>query len=94
MIIADSKFEFGRDDNGDIILIDEIFTPDSSRFWKIDDYKPGVEPPSYDKQFVRNFLLNSSWNRIDTPPQLPKEIINQTREKYIEIFELLTNSKI
>lgn len=94
VIIADSKFEFGRDDNGDIILIDEIFTPDSSRFWKIDDYKPGVEPPSYDKQFVRNFLLNSSWNRVDAPPQLPNEIINKTSEKYIEIFEVLTNSKL
>ena len=93
IIIADTKFEFGRDENGEIILIDEIFTPDSSRFWKVDDYKPGVEPPSYDKQFVRNFLLNSSWDKKSTPPRLPEDIVNKTREKYIEIFEVLTDSK-
>lgn len=93
VIIADSKFEFGRDEDGNIVLIDEIFTPDSSRFWKIDDYKPGVEPPSYDKQFVRNFLLNSSWDKKSNPPLLPIDIVNKTREKYIEIFEVLTGKK-
>ncbi len=93
VIIADTKFEFGRDENGEIVLIDEIFTPDSSRFWKIDDYKPGVEPPSYDKQFVRNFLLNSSWDKKSNPPVLPIDIVNKTREKYIEIFEVLTGKK-
>jgi len=94
IIIADTKFEFGRDENGNILLIDEIFTPDSSRFWKVSDYKPGTEPPSYDKQFVRNFLLNSSWNRKVTPPALPNDVIEKTREKYLEIYNILTNKTI
>ncbi len=90
IIIADTKFEFGMDDDGDIIIIDEIFTPDSSRFWKADDYKEGLEPPAYDKQFVRNFLLNSEWDRNSIPPNLPEEVIAKTREKYLEIFTILT----
>lgn len=90
IIIADTKFEFGMDDNGNIIIIDEIFTPDSSRFWKTEDYKEGVEPPAYDKQFVRNFLLNSDWDRNSVPPELPEDVVNKTREKYIEIFSILT----
>jgi phosphoribosylaminoimidazole-succinocarboxamide synthase len=94
IIIADSKFEFGRDENGNIVLIDEIFTPDSSRFWRTEDYKIGVEPPSYDKQFVRNFLLNSSWDRTQTPPALPTEIIESTRQKYIEIYKVLTGNTL
>ncbi len=94
VIIADTKFEFGKDENGDIVLIDEIFTPDSSRFWKIDDYKPGVEPPSYDKQFVRNFLLNSGWDKKTTPPVLPAEAVEKTREKYFEIYHVLTGKTL
>lgn len=90
IIIADTKFEFGMDDNGEIIIIDEIFTPDSSRFWKTEDYKEGVEPPAYDKQFVRNFLLNSDWDRNSVPPELPADVVNKTREKYHEIFLILT----
>lgn len=90
IIIADTKFEFGMDDNGNIIIIDEIFTPDSSRFWKTEDYKDGVEPPAYDKQFVRNFLLNSDWDRNSVPPELPDDVVNKTREKYLEIFSILT----
>lgn len=90
IILADSKFEFGRDENGEIVLIDEIFTPDSSRFWKREDYTPGKEPPSYDKQFVRNHLLNSTWDRHSPPPELPDDVIRQTTEKYLEIYRILT----
>lgn len=94
VIIADTKFEFGQDENGDIVLIDEIFTPDSSRFWKAEDYKPGVEPPSFDKQFVRNHLSDSGWDKKSDPPELPEEIISKTSEKYNEIYELLSGEKL
>jgi len=94
IIIADTKFEFGINEEGKIILIDEIFTPDSSRFWKIDDYEEGKEPPSYDKQFVRNFLLNSDWDRKSIPPELPEDIILKTREKYLEIYKILTDNTL
>ncbi len=94
IIIADTKFEFGVDEDGKIILIDEIFTPDSSRFWKTDDYEEGKEPPSYDKQFVRNFLLNSNWDKKSIPPELPDDIISKTREKYLEIYEILTDNTL
>jgi len=90
IIIADTKFEFGMDDGGNVIIIDEIFTPDSSRFWKTSDYKEGVESPAYDKQFVRNFLLNSDWDRNSIPPELPDDVVSKTREKYLEIFSILT----
>jgi phosphoribosylaminoimidazole-succinocarboxamide synthase len=90
IIIADSKFEFGHDDRGNIVLIDEIFTPDSSRFWKLDDYRPGQEPPAYDKQLVRNYLLSSTWDRKSVPPQLPGEVIVDTQNTYREICEILT----
>lgn len=93
IIIADSKFEFGHDDKGNVVLIDEIFTPDSSRFWKRDEYKPGQEPPPFDKQFVRNFLLGSSWDRKSPPPQLPADVIVSTTEKYGEIFRILTGQE-
>ena len=94
IIIADSKFEFGRDEKDDIVLIDEIFTPDSSRFWKLDDYRPGHEPPSYDKQLVRNYLLSSAWDRKSVPPQLPAAVIAETGNTYREIFRILTGEKI
>lgn len=98
IIIADTKFEFGRDADGNIILIDEIFTPDSSRFWKIDDYdnykKMEKEPPAFDKQFVRNYLLESTWDRNSVPPELPAEVIQKTREKYMEIYSILTGFSI
>jgi phosphoribosylaminoimidazole-succinocarboxamide synthase len=94
IIIADTKFEFGKDENGNIILVDEIFTPDSSRFWKVDDYSVGKEPPAFDKQFVRNYLLNSSWDRKSVPPQLPDEVILKTQKKYSEIFKILTGQKL
>lgn len=94
IIIADTKFEFGMDSGGSIILIDEIFTPDSSRFWKIENYSPGIDPPAFDKQYVRNFLLNSDWDKKTTPPPLPQTVIEKTREKYLEIFTILTGKSI
>lgn len=90
IIIADSKFEFGHDEQGRIVVIDEIFTPDSSRFWKLADYHPGQEPPPLDKQYVRNYLLASSWDKRSAPPALPAEVIAATAEKYGEIFRILT----
>ncbi|MCK4762502.1 MAG: phosphoribosylaminoimidazolesuccinocarboxamide synthase [Candidatus Aminicenantes bacterium] len=94
VIIADTKFEFGKDEQGNIILIDEIFTPDSSRFWKVADYKQGEDPPAFDKQFVRNYLLDSSWDRNSPPPLLPPEVVEKTKEKYSEIYEILTGNTL
>jgi phosphoribosylaminoimidazole-succinocarboxamide synthase len=89
IIIADTKFEFGLDKD-DLILVDEIFTPDSSRFWPLQTYAPGRSQPSLDKQFVRDYLLSSPWDRKSTPPPLPPEIIEQTAKRYFEICTLLT----
>jgi phosphoribosylaminoimidazole-succinocarboxamide synthase len=89
IIIADTKFEFGLAD-GRLILIDEVLTPDSSRFWASDDYQPGHAQKSFDKQFVREWLMNSGWDRNSTPPPLPLEIVLQTRAKYAEALERLT----
>jgi phosphoribosylaminoimidazole-succinocarboxamide synthase len=93
IIIADSKFEFGRDEQGHILLIDEIFTPDSSRFWKQEEYRPGQEPRSYDKQLVRDYLLASDWDRKSVPPELPEEVVRKTRDTYREIFRILTGNE-
>lgn len=90
VLIADSKFEFGRGADGRLVVIDEIFTPDSSRFWKRDEYRPGQEPPSFDKQYVRNHLLASDWDRRSPPPPLPEEVVRATAAKYAEIFRILT----
>lgn len=89
IIIADTKFEFGllKDD---LILIDEIFTPDSSRFWPLASYSPGQSPPSLDKQFVRNYLESTDWDKESPPPSLPQSIIEQTSKRYLEIYSLLT----
>ncbi len=92
IIIADTKFEFGLDKD-DLILIDEVFTPDSSRFWQVQTYRPGGTQESLDKQFVRNYLLGSPWDRQSIPPPLPPEIIDQTARRYREIFTLLTGKK-
>ncbi len=89
IIIADTKFEFGMIDN-ELILIDEVLTPDSSRFWPADQYRPGQSPPSYDKQFVRDWLTASGWDKNSPPPALPKEVVDKTRAKYIEAFEQIT----
>ena len=88
IIIADTKFEFGTID-GRIILADEVLTPDSSRFWAVDSYVEGQEQPSFDKQFVRNWL-NENWDRTGNPPRLPQDVIEKTSEKYIQAYERIT----
>ncbi|MDX1444230.1 MAG: phosphoribosylaminoimidazolesuccinocarboxamide synthase [Gammaproteobacteria bacterium] len=89
IIIADTKFEFGLDDEGTLFLIDEALTPDSSRFWPADTYEPGMSPPSFDKQFVRDYLETLDWDKTAPGPELPKEIIDKTAEKYAEAAERL-----
>lgn len=91
IIIADTKFEFGTDRNGELILIDEILTPDSSRFWPVDAYQVGQSPPSFDKQYVRDYLESLDWNKTDPGPRLPEEVIQRTGEKYREVMNLLMN---
>jgi len=94
IILADTKFEFGRRADGTIVLADEVLTPDSSRFWPADDYVPGRAQPSYDKQFVRDWLTSpaSGWDKSsgELPPALPDDVVAKTREKYIEAYERLT----
>lgn len=90
IIIADTKFEFGIDETGTLTLIDEVLTPDSSRFWPLDQYQPGISPPSYDKQFVRDYLESLDWDKKPPAPHLPDEIIQKTAEKYREAEERLT----
>ncbi len=92
IIIADTKFEWGVVD-GEVILIDEVLTPDSSRFWPQDQHAEGMSPPSFDKQFVRDWLEQSGWDKNSDPPQLPDEIVQKTRSKYIEAFERITEQK-
>jgi phosphoribosylaminoimidazole-succinocarboxamide synthase len=89
IIIADTKFEWGWCD-GRVILIDEVLTPDSSRFWPLDDYAPGRSQASFDKQFVREWLMQSSWDRESPPPTLPEDVIRKTQEKYSRVYEILT----
>src|SRR3954468_24802692 len=89
VIIADTKFEFGLVDD-ELILIDEVLTPDSSRFWPADKFEPGRGQPSYDKQFVRDWLLQNGWDKNSKPPELPADVITNTRAKYIDAFERLT----
>ncbi|MBP7588656.1 MAG: phosphoribosylaminoimidazolesuccinocarboxamide synthase [Thermoanaerobaculia bacterium] len=89
LLLADTKFEFGVID-GEIVLIDEALTPDSSRYWEAAAWKPGTEPASFDKQFVRNWLDASGWDHESTPPELPPEVVAGTRERYIEAFRRLT----
>ena len=90
IIIADTKFEFGLDSNGTLTLIDEVLTPDSSRFWPADQYQPGSSPPSFDKQFVRDYLETLDWNKTAPGPTLPDDIIQKTAEKYQQAKQLLT----
>jgi phosphoribosylaminoimidazole-succinocarboxamide synthase len=89
MILADTKFEFGTDAAGQLFLIDEVLTPDSSRYWPADDYRTGISPPSYDKQFVRDHLLALKWNQQPPAPRLPDEVIARTREKYLAALKHL-----
>ena len=92
IIIADTKFEFGTDDSGKLYLIDEILTPDSSRFWPADQYRTGVSPPSFDKQIVRDWLETQPWNKKPPAPKLPSEVLAKTSEKYREVLQLLTSA--
>ncbi len=90
IIIADTKFEFGVDARGDLVLIDEVLTPDSSRFWPEDQYRVGISPPSFDKQFVRDYLETLDWDKTAPGPRLPDDIIRRTAEKYHEALRRLT----
>jgi phosphoribosylaminoimidazole-succinocarboxamide synthase len=90
IMIADTKFEFGLDEHGTLHLIDEVLTPDSSRFWPVDSYQPGSSPPSFDKQYVRDWLEASGWNKQPPAPRLPAEVIAKTAEKYQEALRRLT----
>jgi phosphoribosylaminoimidazole-succinocarboxamide synthase len=94
IIIADTKFEFGVDATGALYLIDEALTPDSSRFWPAESYRPGSNPPSYDKQYVRDHLETLGWNKKPPAPSLPEEVIARTSAKYIEAYEQLTGQKL
>ena len=94
IIIADTKFEFGLDEHGVLHVMDEALTPDSSRFWQADSYKVGSNPPSYDKQFVRDWLESTGWNKTPPAPALPLEVAQRTSEKYMEAFERLTGQQL
>lgn len=90
LILADTKFEFGQISDGKLLLIDEVLTPDSSRYWPASEYRIGRNPPSFDKQFVRDWLEQSGWDKNSPPPPLPTVVVEKTREKYLEAFERLT----
>jgi phosphoribosylaminoimidazole-succinocarboxamide synthase len=90
ILIADTKFEFGLDESGRLVLIDEALTPDSSRFWPMASYKPGISPPSFDKQFVRDYLESLDWNKKPPAPHLPPDILTRTSDNYREALRLLT----
>ena len=94
IIISDTKFEFGLDSNGVLHVMDEVLTPDSSRFWPADTYQVGRNPPSYDKQYVRDWLESIHWNKAPPAPALPDEVAKKTSEKYLEAFERLTGKKL
>jgi phosphoribosylaminoimidazole-succinocarboxamide synthase len=92
VILADTKFEFGFAEDGTLLLIDEVMTPDSSRYWDVQRWVPGEEPASFDKQYVRNWLDDSGWDHSPPAPPLPEEIIAGTRERYVEAFERITGT--
>ena len=94
IIIADTKFEFGLDENKNLVLIDEVLTADSSRFWPADSYQVGMSPPSYDKQFVRDYLESLTWDKSPPAPKLPEDVIARTSQKYRDALERLTGRKL
>jgi len=94
IILADTKFEFGLADDGAVMLIDEVMTPDSSRYWPQDQYKPGGPQPSFDKQYVRDYLEQIRWNKQPPVPSLPDEVVKRTRDKYLEAFRRLTGRSL
>jgi len=94
VIIADTKFEFGLDENGELVLGDEVLTPDSSRFWSAAEFKPGKSQPSYDKQYLRDWLSDNGHRGISPGPELPEEVVKATRDKYLEVYKLLQGSDL
>jgi phosphoribosylaminoimidazole-succinocarboxamide synthase len=94
ILLADTKFEWGRLPDGSLILIDEVLTPDSSRFWPADSYRVGSSPPSFDKQFVRDWLETTPWDKNSPPPPLPADVVARTREKYLEAYQRLTGKSL
>jgi phosphoribosylaminoimidazole-succinocarboxamide synthase len=90
IILADTKFEFGVDPEGKVVLADEVLTPDSSRFWPAEEWKPGTNPPSFDKQYLRDWLSGLDWNKEPPPPTLPEDVITGTRSRYLEAYEKIT----
>ncbi len=92
IILADTKFEFGVDKHGTLVLADEVLTPDSSRYWPADTYEEGKVQPSFDKQYVRDWLTNSGWDKESTPPRLPDDVVQATRARYVEAFERLSGT--
>ena len=94
IIIADTKFEFGLDKNGELVLVDEVLTPDSSRFWPADQYQPGRSQPSFDKQFVRDYLETLDWDKKPPAPAIPPEVARATTERYVEAYKLLAGKEL
>ena len=92
ILVADTKLEWGRSPDGTLILIDEVLTPDSSRFWPLDQYRPGSSPPSFDKQFLRDWLETTGWDKNSPPPALPDDVVARTRAKYLEAYQRLTGN--
>jgi phosphoribosylaminoimidazole-succinocarboxamide synthase len=90
LLLADTKFEFGRAEDGTLLLVDEVFTPDSSRYWEVSSWQPGTEPVSFDKQYVRNWLDTSGWDHESEPPELPADVVQGTLDRYVEAFRRLT----
>jgi phosphoribosylaminoimidazole-succinocarboxamide synthase len=93
IILADTKFEFGTDSHGEMTLGDEVLTPDSSRFWAATEWQPGKSQPSFDKQYVRDYLVSSGWDRESNPPALPTEIVQKTAQRYTEAFKRITGTE-
>jgi phosphoribosylaminoimidazole-succinocarboxamide synthase len=94
IILADTKFEFGTDEDGRLYVMDEMLTPDSSRYWPADEYRVGISPPSYDKQFVRDYLEQVGWNKTPPGPPLPADVIERTRAKYAEALQRLAGISV
>lgn len=94
ILIADTKFEFGRDKGGEIILVDEVLTPDSSRFWPLEGHRPGASQPSFDKQFVRDYLETLDWDKKPPAPSIPSEVSAATTDRYLEAYRLLTGKSL
>src|ERR1700730_400891 len=90
VILADTKFEFGRDDGGELVVGDEVLTPDSSRYWPVEGFQPGRAQPSFDKQYVRDWAAASGWDKKPPAPAIPAEVVAGTRARYVEAYELIT----